>query len=329
MANQKSNKMRKTILIAGSSGFIGNHLVKYFKDRGHFVIGVDIEKPKYDEPTVFYNYDLRIQSLTARVFDNHKNINEVYNLSCLMGGMGYIGDKSHSYDVMVGSTQIVSNIIECCVNYNIKKSFYSSSACVYNMYKQETTDNVSLKESDAYPAMPDLVYGWQKLQSEIMYQSAYEQYGLNIRIARFHNIFGEKGTWDGGKEKYPAAICRKVAMAKDGDTISIWGDGKQTRSFLHVDSCIEGIIRLMESDCIEPLNIGSDELVSINEVAEMVIKISGKNLKIEHDLTKPQGVRGRNSDNTLILQKLGWKSESKFIDGITSTYSWINKQVSC
>jgi len=321
--------MRKTILIAGSSGFIGNHLVKYFKDRGHFVIGVDIEKPKYDEPTVFYNYDLRIQSLTARVFDNHKNINEVYNLSCLMGGMGYIGDKSHSYDVMVGSTQIVSNIIECCVNYNIKKSFYSSSACVYNMYKQETTDNVSLKESDAYPAMPDLVYGWQKLQSEIMYQSAYEQYGLNIRIARFHNIFGEKGTWDGGKEKYPAAICRKVAMAKDGDTISIWGDGKQTRSFLHVDSCIEGIIRLMESDCIEPLNIGSDELVSINEVAEMVIKISGKNLKIEHDLTKPQGVRGRNSDNTLILQKLGWKSESKFIDGITSTYSWINKQVSC
>jgi nucleoside-diphosphate-sugar epimerase len=321
--------MRKTILIAGSSGFIGNHLVKYFKDRGHFVIGVDIEKPKYDEPTVFYNYDLRIQSLTARVFDNHKNINEVYNLSCLMGGMGYIGDKSHSYDVMVGSTQIVSNIIECCVNYNIKKSFYSSSACVYNMYKQETTDNVSLKESDAYPAMPDLVYGWQKLQSEIMYQSAYEQYGLNIRIARFHNIFGEKGTWDGGKEKYPAAICRKVAMAKDGDTISIWGDGKQTRSFLHVDSCIEGIIRLMESDCIEPLNIGSDELVSINEVAEMVIKISGKNLKIEHDLTKPQGVRGRNSDNTLIIEKLGWKSESKFIDGITSTYSWINKQVSC
>ena len=321
--------MRKTILITGSSGFIGNHLVKYFKDKGDFVIGVDIENPKYDQPTVFYNYDLRIQSLTARVFDNHKNIDEVYNLACLMGGMGYIGDKSHSYDVMVGSTQIVSNIIECCVNYNIKKSFYSSSACVYNMYKQETTDNVSLKESDAYPAMPDLVYGWQKLQSEIMYQSAYEQYGLNIRIARFHNIFGEKGTWDGGKEKYPAAICRKVAMAKDGDTISIWGDGNQTRSFLHIDSCIEGIIKLMESNCTEPLNIGSDELVSVNEVAEMVIKISGKNLKIEHDLTKPQGVRGRNSDNTLILEKLGWKSKSKLIDGITATYSWINKQVSC
>jgi nucleoside-diphosphate-sugar epimerase len=316
----------KTILVTGSSGFIGGHLVKYLKSQGHFVIGVDIEYPKYESPNLFYKLDLRSQQNTKLIFQDN-NIDEVYNLACLMGGMGYIGDKSHSYDVMVGSTQIVSNVIENCVNYKIKKTFYSSSACVYNMYKQETTENVSLKESDAYPAMPDLVYGWQKLQSEIMYQSAYEQYGLNIRIARFHNIFGEEGTWDGGKEKYPAAISRKVAQAKDGDTISIWGDGLQTRSFLHISDCITGIMKLMESDCIEPLNIGSDELVSVNDVAKMVIEISGKKLNIEHDLTKPQGVRGRNSDNTKILEVLGWKPESKFIDGITKTYNWINKQV--
>lgn len=320
----------KTILVTGSSGFIGSHLVRHLKSQGHFVIGADIEYPRYEQPNLFYKVDLRGQQGTNSIFrEAHQNnpIEEVYNLACLMGGMGYIGDKSHSYDVMVGSTQIVSNIIECCVDYKVKKCFYSSSACVYNMYKQETTDNVSLKEEYAYPAMPDLVYGWQKLQSEIMYQAAHEQHGLDIRIARFHNIFGEEGTWDGGKEKYPAAICRKVAKAKDGDTISIWGDGEQTRSFLHVNTCIDGIMRLMGSDCIEPLNIGSDELVSVNEVAEMVIKISGKDLKIEHDLTKPQGVRGRNSENTKIFEKLGWKPQTKFIDGITTTYNWINKQV--
>ena len=318
--------MKKRILIAGSSGFIGGHLTKYLKQQGHFVIGIDIEQPKYESPTVFYNYDLRNQLLCRRVFDAHNNIDEVYNLACLMGGMGYIGDKSHSYDVMVGSTQIVANIIECCIDFKVKKTFYSSSACVYNMYKQETVDNVELKESDAYPAMPDLIYGWQKLQSEIMYESARLQHGLNIRIARFHNIFGEEGTWDGGKEKYPAAISRKVAQSKDGDTISIWGDGLQTRTFLHISECIIGIMKLMESDVFEPLNIGSDELVSINQVAEMVIKLSGKQLSIEHDFTKPQGVRGRSSDNNLIFEKLGWKPESKFIDGIITTYNWIKNE---
>jgi nucleoside-diphosphate-sugar epimerase len=319
----------KIILVTGSSGFIGGHLVKYLQSKGNYVIGADIEYPKYEKPNLFYKADLRNQQATKMIFQeayDNQPIEEVYDLACLMGGMGYIGDKSHSYDVMVGSTQIVANIIECCVNYKVKKTFYSSSACVYNMYKQETTDNVSLKEEYAYPAMPDLVYGWQKLQSEIMYQSANQQHGLDIRIARFHNIFGEQGTWDGGKEKYPAAICRKVAQAKDGDTISIWGDGLQTRSFLHITDCITGIMKLMDSNCTESLNIGSDELVSINDVAEMVIKISGKKIKIEHDLTKPQGVRGRNSENTKILEKLGWKPESKFIDGITKTYNWVNKQ---
>ena len=321
----------KTILVTGSSGFIGSHLVRHLKSEGYFVIGADIESPKYEEPSLFYKVDLRSQTMARMIFNearvNGKPIEEVYNLACLMGGMGYIGDKSHSYDVMVGSTQIVANIIECCVNYKVSKTFYSSSACVYNMYKQETTDNVSLKEEDAYPSMPDLIYGWQKLQSEIMYQAANEQYGLNIRIARFHNIFGEEGTWDGGKEKYPAAISRKVAQAKDGETISIWGDGKQTRSFLHISECITGIMKLMQSDCIEPLNIGSDELVSINQVADMVIKLSGKDLTIEHDTSKPQGVRGRNSNNEKIFQKLGWKPSKPFIEGIEKTYNWINNQV--
>lgn len=317
----------KKILVAGSSGFIGSHLVRYLKSKGNYVIGVDIEKPKYETPDKFYNVDLRKQMATLAIFLEQKDIEEVYNLACLMGGMGYIGDKSHSYDVMVGSTQIVCNLIQCCVDFKVKKTFYSSSACVYNMYKQETTENVSLKESDAYPAMPDLVYGWQKLQSEIMYQAANEQHGLDIRIARFHNIFGEEGTWDGGKEKYPAAISRKVAQAKDGETISIWGDGKQTRSFLHVSECIDGIMKLMESDCIEPLNIGSDELVSINQVADMVIGISGKDLTIEHDISKPQGVRGRNSDNEKIFKTLGWKPTKYFKEGIEKTYHWVNQQV--
>lgn len=317
----------KRILVAGSSGFIGSHLVRYLKSKGNYVIGVDIEKPKYETPDKFYNVDLRKQMATLAIFLEQKDIEEVYNLACLMGGMGYIGDKSHSYDVMVGSTQIVCNLIQCCVDFKVKKTFYSSSACVYNMYKQETTENVSLKESDAYPAMPDLVYGWQKLQSEIMYQAANEQHGLDIRIARFHNIFGEEGTWDGGKEKYPAAISRKVAQAKDGETISIWGDGKQTRSFLHVSECIDGIMKLMESDCIEPLNIGSDELVSINQVADMVIGISRKDLTIEHDISKPQGVRGRNSDNEKIFKTLGWKPTKSFKEGIEKTYHWVNKQV--
>lgn len=317
----------KKVLVTGSSGFIGNHLTRYLKNKGYFVVGADIVKPVYEQPTVFYNYDLRNQLLCTKIFDAHRDFDEVYNLGCLMGGMGFIGDKSHSYDIMVGSTQIVSNIIECCIDFKVNKSFYSSSACVYNMCLQETTENVSLKESDAYPAMPDLMYGWQKLQSELMYQSANEQHGLDIRIARFHNIFGEEGTWYGGKEKAPAAMCRKVAEAKDGSSIEVWGDGKQTRSFLYVKTCIDGIMKLMESDCIEPLNIGSDELVSIDELANMAIAISGKKLTITHNLEKPQGVRGRNSNNDLIQQKLGWKPDSKLIDGMSITYDWISNQI--
>ncbi len=321
----------KNILVTGSAGFIGSHLVNKLINEGHTVIGVDIELHNSCKPTEAFNMDLRVQEnvkyLFSEVNKTYGQIDEVYNLACLMGGMGYIGQTEHSYDIMVGSTQIVSNILEQSVKYGVKKHFYSSSACVYNMQKQEQTENVSLRESDAVPSMPDLIYGWQKLQSELMYFSAKEQYGCDIRIARFHNIFGEKGTWDGGKEKYPAAISRKVAMAKDGDVISVWGDGKQTRSFLHVSECLTGIEKLMNSGYNEPLNIGSDESVTVDEVAGMVIGISGKKLTIEHDLTKPQGVRGRNSNNELIHQTLGWKPETKLIDGLRSTYKWILEQV--
>lgn len=318
--------MRKNIIVAGSSGFIGGHLVRKLMGQGHFVIGIDIVEPKYTYPNRFYKFDLRRQDLCELVF-RVGGIDEVYNLACLMGGMGYIGSTDHSHDIMTGSTQIVSNILDCCINSNVSKVFYSSSACVYNMHKQEQANAPALKESDTYPAMPDLMYGWQKLASELACQAAHEQHNLNIRVARFHNIFGHEGIYDGGKEKAPAAICRKVAQAKDGDTVSIWGDGKQARSFLFIDECLEGVERLMDSDCREPLNIGSNEMVTIDQLAKMAIEISGKDLKITHDLTKPQGVRGRNSDNGLIWEKLNWKPSAKLYDGLKVTYNWINQQV--
>lgn len=315
------------ILITGSSGFIGSHLVRKLKNEGHYIIGVDIELPKYEKPSIFYNIDLREQVSCNNIFEAQENIDEVYNLACLMGGMGYIGSTKHSHDIMIGSTQIISNVLDCCVKHKIKKYFYSSSACVYNMDLQDSTDSPALSESMAIPAKPDLMYGWQKLMGEFMAQSAYEQYGLDIRIARFHNIFGHEGIWDGGKEKAPAAISRKVSTANEGEPIYIWGDGNQRRSFLFIDECLTGIEKLMSSDCMEPLNIGSDEDVSITELAKMLIEISGKRLKIEYDLTKPQGVRGRNSENSLVFEKLGWKPTAKLYDGLTQTYEFINKQI--
>lgn len=317
----------KTVIITGSSGFIGGHLVRKLKSEGCFVIGVDIEPPKYERPHTFYNYDLRNQVLCKRIFQAHQNIDEVYNLACLMGGMGFIGDTKNSHTVMIGSSEIIANVLDCCVEHGVKKYFYSSSACAYNMNKQEETDSAALIESDAYPAMPDLMYGWQKLMGELMAQASYEQHGLEIRIARFHNIFGIEGTWDGGKEKYPAAISRKVAMAKDGEAITVWGDGKAVRSFLYIDECLEGIQRLMESDIRTPLNIGSDEAISVEDMAKMVIEISGKKLSIEHDLTKPQGVRGRNSNNELIKEKLGWAPSIPLRVGMSKLYSWVLSEV--
>lgn len=320
----------KTALVTGSSGFIGGHLVKRLKADGYFVIGADIESPKYEVPDRFYQYDLRIQNLCKHIFipnrfiEQYDHIDEVYNLACLMGGMGYIGNSEHSYDVMIGSSQIVANIIECCVEFKVPKAFYSSSACVYNMHQQTTTNAWPLAEYLAYPSQPDLVYGWQKLFSEQMYQAAHESKGLDIRIARFHNIFGIEGIWSGGKEKAPAAISRKVVEATN--EIEIWGDGEQTRSFLHIDECIEGVMRLMASDYRDPINIGSDELISINDLAKMVMDIAGKNLNIKH-IDGPTGVRGRNSDNTLIQRELGWSPSQPLRVGMEKLYHWINSQV--
>lgn len=317
----------KKILVCGSAGFIGSHLVRKLKKQGHYVIGVDIETQKYEKANKFYEVDLRVQSDCSKIFAANSDLDECYLLACLMGGMGFIGDSKKSYDIMVGSTQIISNVLEGCISSKAKKLFYSSSACVYNMNLQDKKDSPALKENTAFPAMPDLIYGWQKLCGEIMLQSAHEQHGLDIRIARFHNIFGVEGIWDGGKEKAPAAICRKVAQAKDIDTITIWGDGIQRRSFMYIDECLHGVELLMGSSYTHPLNIGSNEDVSITELAEMIIKISGKNIGIKYDTTKPQGVRGRNSDNELIKEVLDWSPKYELYNGLAWTYEWINKQV--
>lgn len=315
----------KNILVAGSSGFIGTHLVRHLKKQGHYIIGVDVLPPKFEHPHKFYQVDLRIQRLMYAPFQKDIQIDEVYNLACLMGGMGYIGDDRHSFDIIGGSSQIVMNVLECCLHKNIRKIFYSSSACVYNMHKQHTTF-ASLKETDAYPAMPDLVYGWQKLLGEQMHQAAAQAEGLDIRIARFHNIYGPECIYKGGKEKAPAALCRKVAEARSGDEIEVWGDGQQTRSFLYVDECIDGIQRLMESQYQAPMNIGSKEVITINNMAQMIIQMSGKNLTIKN-IPGPAGVRGRNSDNTMIRELLDWEPEGKLVDGLERTYRWINSTI--
>lgn len=314
----------KKMLITGSAGFIGGHLVTRLQNLGHYVIGVDIEPEKYSRADTFYQLDLRDWLNCHTIFKAHK-IDEVYNLSCMMGGMGFIGDEKHSYDIMVGSSQIVSNIIHLSIYTEVKKHFYSSSACVYNMFKQESENVTALKEIDAYPAQPDLVYGWQKLFSEQMYHAAISK-GLDIRIGRFHNVFGENGTWDGGKEKAPAALCRKVAMAKDGDEIEVWGSGVQTRSFLYIDEALEAVERLMSSNFNQPINIGSDELISINDLAKMITGISGKKLTIKN-IEGNVGVQGRNSDNTLIYKTLGWKPTQRLEVGIEKLYKWVNKRV--
>lgn len=317
--------MKKNILVAGSSGFIGGHLVKFLKAQGHHVIGADIVPPMYGKPDEFVELDLRKESNVDYLFGfNYGKFDQVYNLACLMGGMGFIGDPKNDYDIMVGSTRIVANLLEMSRKFRVAKLFYSSSACVYNEDKQTETF-ASLKESDAYPAMPDLVYGWQKLFSEQMCQATRSR-GVEVKIARFHNIFGPEGAYDGGKEKAPAALCRKVALAKDGDAIEVWGDGQQNRSFLYIYECLEGIHRLMKSDFPGPVNIGSDENVTINQLAKMIINISGKNLSI-HNVPGPAGVRSRNSNNFLIKEALGWAPHYPLSHGLAKTYHWISEQL--
>lgn len=301
-------------------------MVKRLKNEGYWVRGVDLKHHEYTKLPAdeFIIGDLRDPVICDQVITDE--IDEIYQLAADMGGAGYIFTGEHDADVMHNSATINLNVASIAAKKKIGMVFYSSSACMYPEHNQLEPDNPNCAEDSAYPANPDSEYGWEKLFSERMYLAYNRNYGLNVRIARFHNIFGPEGTWDGGKEKAPAAMCRKVAKAQDGGSIEIWGDGKQTRSFLYIDECIEGVRRLVQSDFIGPVNIGSDEMVTINQLAEMVADIAGKKLTLDH-IDGPLGVRGRNSDNRLIGEKLGWKPSESLKAGLEKTYSWIKDQV--
>ena len=318
--------MKKKALVCGAGGFIASHLVRRLKKEGFWVRGVDLKRPDFSETAAdeFVIGDLREQTVVRDVLD--QDFDEVYQLAADMGGAGYIFTGEHDADVMHNSGTINLNVVHQAKLKNVGRIFYSSSACMYPEHNQMDPDNPNCSEESAYPANPDSEYGWEKLFSERIFLAYHRNHGLNVRVGRYHNIFGPDGTWTGGKEKSPAAICRKVAEAPDGGEIEIWGDGKQTRSFLFVDECLEGTIRLTRSDFTGPVNIGSEEMVTINQLAEMVIGISGKKLSIKH-VKGPLGVRGRNSDNHLIKQKLGWAPAKSLQDGMRVTYQWIKEQV--
>lgn len=318
----------KKALVCGAGGFIGAHMVSRLKKEGFWVRGVDLKYPPYAETIAddFLIGDLRDPSVCKLVVD--QRFDEVYQFAADMGGAGFIFVGDNDYNIMQNSAMINLNIIEACRLRNNKRIFYSSSACMYPEYNQMDPTNPNLSEDSAYPAMPDSEYGWEKLFSERLYLAAARNKGLEVRIARYHNIFGEEGSWCDGREKAPAALCRKIAEVKDGGVIEIWGDGKQTRSFLHVSECIEATIRLTRSNWSGPVNIGSDEMVTINQLANMIATISGKKVKINH-ISGPQGVRGRNSDNRLYEKILGWRVHEKLEVGLRKTYPWIAKQVEC
>jgi GDP-D-mannose 3',5'-epimerase len=312
----------KRALVCGAGGFIGFHLTQKLKALGYFVLGVDVVRPQYANTPCdkFLLRDLSLES-TWKVLEEHGQFDEIYQLAARMGGAGYIFTGDNDSSIMSESALI--NLF--CAKYATKwkaKVFFSSSACIYPAYNQLNEETPNCKENTAYPAMPDSEYGWEKLFSERLYKAYERNNGLEVRIARFHNIFGPFGAWDNGKEKAPAAICRKVAMAKDGDTIDIWGDGLQTRSFLYIDECLDGVLRLMHSDCKKILNIGSEQMVSINNLVARVANIANKKININH-IEGPLGVRGRNSDNSLIREELGWEPKEELSVGLTKTYNWI------
>ena len=317
--------MQKTALVCGAGGFIGGHLVKRLKAEGFWVRGVDLKFHEHAETEAddFAIGDLRDQRFVREVVD--QRFDEVYQLAADMGGAGYIFTGENDADIMHNSATINLNVLDACHKRTIKRVFYSSSACMYPEHNQLDPDNPNCVEDSAYPANPDSEYGWEKLFSERLYLAYNRNYGMENRVARYHNIFGPLGTWQGGKEKAPAAMCRKVAMAEDGGKIEAWGDGKQTRSFLYIDECLEGTTRLLRSDFEGPVNIGSDEMITINGLAEMVIDISGKDVGVEN-IPGPLGVRGRNSDNTLIREKLGWAPSQTLREGMEKTYAWISTE---
>jgi GDP-D-mannose 3',5'-epimerase len=318
--------MSKSALVLGAGGFIGGHLVQRLKLDGFWVRGVDLKFPEYHEVEAddFVIGDLRDPVICREVID--RKFDEVYQLAADMGGAGYIFTGEHDAEVMHNSATINLNVLDACRRRNNSLIFYSSSACMYPAYNQEDPENPNCAEDSAYPAAPDSEYGWEKLFSERLYLAFQRNYGIQVRVARYHNIFGPQGTWSGGREKAPAAVCRKVAEAENGGRIEIWGDGDQTRSFLYIDECVEGTTRLTRSSFVGPVNIGSEEMVTINGLVDIVCDIAGKTLEKNH-VPGPTGVRGRNSDNRLIQEKLGWQPSRSLREGLEKTYEWIEYQV--
>lgn len=319
---------QRTALVLGAGGFIGGHLTRRLRAEGFWVRGVDLKYPEF-APTAAHDFqiaDLRDVAACRAAFDLERPFEQVYQLAADMGGAGYIFTGNNDAYVMHNSASINLNVAEVAHRSGVRRLFYSSSACVYPAYNQQDPNNPKCSEDSAYPAAPDSEYGWEKLFSERLYLAYHRNHALEIRIARLHNVFGPDGTWQGGREKAPAAMCRKIAEVADGGTIEIWGDGLQTRSFLYVDACIEGIRRLTESDVREPINIGSEEMVTINQLAAMTAEIAGKRVSLRH-VPGPLGVRGRNSDNRLARKLLGWEPVYTLREGMARTYGWIASQV--
>jgi GDP-D-mannose 3', 5'-epimerase len=341
----------KTALVLGAGGFIGSHMVKRLRSEGYWVRGVDLKYPEFSlsEANEFVQGDLKDVNFVERViqFKGHRGnfyhfvasqyldtFDEIYQFAADMGGAGYVFSGENDADIMHNSATINLNVLESVRQFNDFKGvnktkiFYSSSACMYPEHNQLDPNNPDCSEESAYPAAPDSEYGWEKLFSERLFFAYHRNYGIDIRVARYHNIFGPEGTWEGGREKSPAAICRKVAyLPEEGGTIEVWGDGLQTRSFLYIDECIEATRRMMESDFIGPVNIGSEEMVTINQLVETAAKVAGKFVDKEYILDAPLGVRGRNSNNDLIRKELGWDYSQTLEEGISKTYDWINQQI--